>query len=1042
MKKRLLNYSLATAAVAAISVGIFAHEPQQRYTPRGGQTEESAAGAIAYLNSIRANQITGTINQDEVIGIRNQVDAMIASNKTNALNLSWDAMGPDNVGGRTRAFIIDRNNNNTLFAAGVAGGVFKSTNGGLSWVAISDNLDNMAVMSLVQTSNGDIYASTGEGMYAGLGNTQGAGTATSPGMVGNGIYKSTDGGVTWNLLNSTKPSGINNLSEWSSIGTLGCDPTNANIIYAGNLNSLKRSDDGGATWSNPINATGITTDFTVASDGSVWVNIGGKTFYSANGTDNSFTEISKQLGGPTALPRSVGRQKYAVAPQDNNYIYCLQAAGEEFGGLYRSTDRGATWAKIGTKTTIFDPLCSESGGCQASWDLLLGVSSQDKNHVFIGGVRLWEWKQATGWRRVDVAFDFPGIPWYIHSDKHNIVFHPTNANIVYITSDGGITKSTDGGVTWTTLNKNFNVTQYYNIGFGKDRILVGGTQDNGSHVIDYLGNTPQASRDLGAVNGFSGDGGFSDISWLNNKIYFTSYQQGRMGRSENYGESFTQFYSPRITTIGTIGTSAFSGWMVPFELFETTNDPLSTDSIQFKALPAVQSLGFGGGIKSFTNTLRKPELSAKFIASTFKVVSGALTIVSDALGNLSGDGTGTFNALTGDYTIIFTNTPVAEIVVKCEVQYLSGSVIEVGSLTNGLPFNYTLTSLLNSQDSVKIQDPVQSIFACGFRNSVWITRKALDFSDTPEWWKVATYTGTTQSIEISADGNYLWVGTQSGSVIRVSNLKEARSVETADIDLATTPAVTYSVVANYGTRNITGIAVDPNNPDRVAITVGNYGNSAYVYYSTNATAPSPTFVSKQGNLPLFPAYSVTFDKANANSLIIGTEYGVWSTDNINSTSVNWTIENNGLPRTPVFTLEQYRTKESSPSSNDLLQEGDIFAGTHGRGIYRTTTLMTNRPVSVKEEKPFAFDTKTSALILAPNPAKDYTEIVLNLTSATDVNIFVRDISGKLVKQMRLSKMPFGVQKIRVETAELANGTYLVSVQSGTEVKSAKLNVVK
>jgi hypothetical protein len=1041
MNKRILGFITVGTAVA-FGAALMINQPEKQYVPRyGGEENMAAAGAWEYLNSRRANQETGLIDNKDVQAALQGLDLM-ALNKTSALNLTWDFAGPDNVGGRTRAFLIDRTNTSTLYAAGVAGGVFKSTNAGLSWISMSNGLTSLAVVSLTQASNGDIYAGTGENLYA---PTNGFGTATSPGMTGGGIFKSTDGGANWSVLPSTVPPSNTNSNLWSAIGDLGADPTNANRIYAATDGGLRRSDDGGLTWVNPVPtsvaAGGRTSDLDVGSDGSIWFNVGERMIYSPSGNDNSFVEISEFFASATALPRNGGRTAFTVSPQDNDVVYVCQTFGNALSGVYRTTDRGATWTKIGTKTALFDPFCSDNS-CQGNWDLLLEVDPLDKNHIFVGGIRLWEWKQTSGWRRVDGFGSF-----YVHADKHRMRFNPNNSNIVYALTDGGVGKSSDAGFTWGVFNKNYSTGQFYQMGFGQDRVLVGGTQDNGSVVVDGKGNTPFESRSLGGIayqnGGFhAGDGGYNLISWLDDDIYFTSYQLGTMGRSENKGESYTSFWDPRqLTTCQPWygRTCSFSSWMIPYELYETTNDPLSADSVLFVARSAISSLGFGGGSVSFTSTLNKPQSVSVFVTSSFKIVSGSLTVVSDASGNLSGDGNGTFDPQTGNYSVTFSSVPLAEIVITCDIRYTAGSTIEVNSNTNALPFKHTITANLSPNDSLKIQDPVQSIFVTGLNGTLWMTRGSLDFSTLPRWYKIAQFSGTTQSVAISSDGKYVWAGTENGRVIRVNNIELARSVKTGDID-DTNSVVTFSQVANFGGRNITGISVSPTNPDHVVVTVGNYGNTNYVYYSSNATSANPTFTPKQGNLPAFPVYCATFDKANPNTVIIGTEYGIFATENISAASVNWNEENNGMQRVPVFSITQYRTDRSS-TSTETIEEGDIFIGTHARGFFRSTTLMSTRPIGITEEKPVAFADRAQ-LSVYPNPATDYTQLALNLVKTSDVTIFVRDINGRLVNQMKFSRMAAGEKEIRISTDNLASGTYFITAQIGDQVKSGKFAVVR
>jgi hypothetical protein len=1051
MKRRILGFAVGGFFALAAFAFWLAQEPTPQYKPalQDGESNE-ALGYWNYLNGMRANQITGEIDQADVIAARQQA-ANLAVNKTSNLNLSWDFVGPDNLGGRTRDMIIDNTNPSILYASGVAGGIYKSTNKGLSWAKISNDLDNVAVVSLTQGANGDLYAGTGENAYA---PTTGEGTATSPGMTGGGVYKSTDGGLSWNLLSTTAPPANNNQNAWSSVGAMGSDPTDATRIYAGTLGGLRRSDDGGSTWSNPVPpivASGRCVDLVVAADGSIWASVGDRTVYSPNGDDNTWVEKSKLIVGSDGLPRNLRRTLYAISPQDQDYVYCLQSAGAGLRAMYRSSDRGETWTIIGEPTTIWDPLCDFTGsaaGCIGDWARLLQVNPQDKNHIFVGGLRLWEWKQTTGWRRVD-GFG----PFYVHADKHRMRFDPVNSDIVYVMTDGGVGKSTNNGFTWGVFNKNYNTGQFYHIGIGQDRVVVGGTQDNGSWVINGTGNTVQEGQTVGGISyqngGFhAGDGGYSLISWLDDDIYFTSYQLGTIGRSENQGESYTSFWDSRQLTncqpwYGRNCT--FSSWMVPFELYETTTDALSEDSVLFEARAAIMSLGFGGGDTTFTSNLSKPQASGQFVTNTFRVESGGLLIVSDAQGNLSGDGYGTFDPVTGDYTVTFDVVPVAEIIITCQMQYSAGSTVVVNSNTNGLPFNHVLGQPLNSGDTLLIQDQVQSMFLVGLNGTVWMTRKSLDFSELPEWYKIARITGVAQCITTSADGRYAWVGTETGRLYRISNLDKARSLETGDIDEdSSTVQVKYDLVASFSGRNVTSVSVDPNDPDRVIVTLGNYGNASYVYYTEKGTDPvlgSSDFNTVQGNLPAFPVYTATFDKGNSGNVILGTEYGVYATSDIDAASVNWTDENMGLTPSPVFRIVQYRTEKSS-TNDETVMEGDIYIGTHGSSIWKTNSLQTSRPISVPEEDPIVFDVERKPLQMFPNPAIDHTTVEFHLMKREDITVFVRDINGRLVNQLRFNRMAPGKRQIRINTSDLAPGTYMMSIQHGDEVNSGKLVVAQ
>ena len=996
--KQGLRFALAGTILAAAVITALPQKAQ--YTPRQVE-EQSAAGAAAYLHSLRANQITGEVTQED---IQNAIESL-ANMPESSIGLNWAERGPNNRGGRTRGLAINPNNPSEMYVGSVSGGLYFTNNGGLSWLEVNPDQENLAVMTIAYSKNGDVYYGTGEGLYNNW--TTGYGAFTSSGFPGAGIYKKGASNNSFTQLSGT--------SALSSIGAIVCDPNNNDKVFAATSSGIRMTTNGGSAWTNPlqgqIGSNGTCWDIHMDAGGNVWGTLGGRVMKSTDG-GSTWNEISKSSAGSTGLPRSGGRIMFASASDDADYIYVVQiTSGNALAGVYRTTNGGDTWTKIGQKSTYFDPFCRTQ--CQGEYDLAVGVDPSNKNRIIVGGITVWEWEQGQGWNQVN-GFG----PYNIHADNHDVIWHPTDSSKVYMVNDGGIYFSNNGGTTWQTLNKNYSTTQFYSIGISSDRYVVGGTQDNGSWVMDGSGNTPNEGRTLGAVDGFSGDGGFSAVSWLVPKIYFTEYQQGRIGRSENKGQSFSSFWDNR-------SSQGIGSWMTPFYLYENSADLLSQDSVDFKVEQAIRSLGFANaGQDTFTSKIVPMQSSANMITSTFKVQSGNMLVVSDASGNLSGDGSGNLNAATGEFTVVFNSSPAAEIIATVDLAFDAGSEIIAGSNTNGLPFKYTLPNAMGMGDSIVIQDPVSSMFVVGFSGSIWMTRGALDFMVTPEWWKLASITGTVQSLEVSADGDYIWAGTSSGRLYRISGLQGARSYTTADLDSGAT-AVSVDLVDNYFGRNITSIAVDPNDNDRVLVTLGNYNNSNYVYYSSNATDASPTFVVKDGNLGNFPVYAATFDKGNSNYAIIGTEFGIFSTQNINTTQPQWGADNSGLARVPVFTLKQYRTNKSSTNDMDVL-EGDIFAGTYGRGTFQTTTLQTTRPLGILER-----DMEGPAdqlLKLFPNPADDMTTMEIEL-AAGDHTIQVLDLNGRVVTIMPYTATSNGVQRIEVNVSTLGNGLYIVGVPS-------------
>jgi len=994
--KKGLRFALAGSVLTAAIIALSTSAP--KYTPLKME-EQSAAGAAAYLHSLRANQLTGTVNQEDIQSAIESLENMPES----AIGLNWAERGPNNRGGRTRGLAINPSNPSEMYVGSVSGGLYFSNTAGLSWTEVNPDQENLAVMTIAYSKDGDVYYGTGEGLYNTW--TTGYGASTSSGFPGAGVFKKGANDAGFTQLSST--------STFPSVGAIVTDPANNEKLYIATSSGIRLSTNGGTSWSNPlqgqIGSNGTCWDIHMDAGGNVWGTLGGRTMKSSDG-GSTWVEVSKSSAGSTGLPRSGGRIMFASAADDEDYVYVVQiTSGSALAGVYRTTDGGDTWSKIGQKSTYFDPFCSSQ--CQGKYDLAVGVDPSNKNRIIVGGITVWGWEQGQGWNQVN-GFG----PFNIHSDNHDVVWHPTDSSKVYIVNDGGIYFSNSAGATWQTLNKNYVTTQFYNIGISADRYVVGGTQDNGSWVMDGSGNTPNEGRGLGAVDGFSGDGGYSTVSWLVPKIYFTEYQQGRIGRSENKGQSFTSFWDSR-------SSQGVGSWMTPFYLYENSNDPLSEDSVQFKVNRALRSLGFANaGQDTFVSNIAPLQASAVMDAATFTVQSGTSVITSDASGNLSGDGIGSFDASTGDFTVIFNSSPAAEIIATVDVSYGTGADVVLGSNTNGLPFKYTLPNALNMDDSVIVQDPVSSMFIVGFSGSVWMTRGALDFSTTPEWYKLATITGTTQAVEVSEDGNYAWVGTENGRIYRIAGLAAARDYGTADADSGAT-AVTVDMVQNLPGRNITSIAVDPNNNDRVLVTCGNYGNSNYVYYSSNATSSTANFLVKDGNLGNFPVYAATFDKGNSAYAIIGTEFGIFSTENINMASPQWGADNSGLARVPVFTLKQYRTNKSSTADMSV-EEGDIFAGTFGRGAFQTTSLMTTRPIGIAEQEVEQAD---EAVKLFPNPAEDFTTLALELP-AGNYTVELIDLNGRSVKSVNFEATENGAQAFKLDVSNVANGMYVIGVK--------------
>lgn len=513
MKKALL-FTLGFATVAC-SVFVSVERNKSYYDPQGGhilnQKQLFSMKGLEMVYAMKMDPLKGYIDPADVKAAKAQV-AQLRLNKA-GFPLIWEESGPDNIGGRCRIILIDRNNPNTLYAAGVSGGIFKSTNAAGSWTAVNDALNTLAFQSGCQTVNGDIYFGSGEntGTFGGSGSTEGSA------FPGEGIFKSTDGAATFTQLPSTV--------SFTLVNAMSADPKQ-NIVYAGTNTHLKYSDDGGTTWKNLF--TGACRDVKVASNGNVVAYMSSKIYYSTTPTTSGSYTAS------TGIPGGMNRMVIAISPQDPNYVYVLASQANNFGGLFQSTDGGKTFTTlVPGGSTIFNPLNGGAGG-QGDYDLVVGVHPRDKEKVFMGGVSMAEWTKSKG--PVEV---YNGT----HADHHWFAFDTVSAPMrMYNGNDGGVYRSTtDKFNFFAAYNIGFNVTQFYGLAGNADGDIIGGTQDNGTLYISKKG-----TEKMRAVPIYGGDGFRAEISNVNRSAFIVESYYGNIARSQNKGTGSGSILDKRV----------------------------------------------------------------------------------------------------------------------------------------------------------------------------------------------------------------------------------------------------------------------------------------------------------------------------------------------------------------------------------------------------------------------------------------------------------------------------------------------------------------
>jgi xyloglucan-specific exo-beta-1,4-glucanase len=383
--------------------------------------------------------------------------------------------GPYPVTGRVNAVVYDPLTTTTIYAGTAGGGVWKSTDSGISWTPLSDQWKSLNISSLaVHPTNPNI-------IYAGTGDFNGWIFSSA------GIYKSVNGGATWFQLTPT--------ANWHSVNDIIIDPDNPNIVLAatgphsGLIGETYRSTDGGSTWTLVSNCYALTRTNNLFS-GSVYVG-SNHTQVVRRSTDQGFTWGSSTLPSPF----SNGGSDIAASKVDIRRIFLVLAGAER---VYESNDWGQTW------TDISGNLGQAGVWTQASsYNLHITATetnfgSGDVDVIYLGTRDLYrQIKPSTSWTLLG---DVYGSNPRFHTDQHDMVIRPGFPNQGIIANDGGMYRLTfnpSGGSTgYTDLNNDINVFQFYGAAYHpSDKWeMLGGAQDNGTFHQNGRLDTPGIVR--------------------------------------------------------------------------------------------------------------------------------------------------------------------------------------------------------------------------------------------------------------------------------------------------------------------------------------------------------------------------------------------------------------------------------------------------------------------------------------------------------------------------------------------------------------------
>ena len=439
---------------------------------------------------------------------------------------AWTVQGPGNIGARINTIALHPENENIIFVGFSQGGVWRTTDGGANWMPIFDDQlwPSIADIAIDPSDPETVYVATGDLNISGY-----------P-LIGDGLYKSTNGGDTWENIG---------LEASRVLAEVVVHPTNPDILYVASMGipferdnnrGLYRTTDGGTNWEQILfisDSTGIieiqmdpfNPDVIYASGWdrvrnnteSLITGVGAKVYKTTNGGDDW-----EMLGGglPTGPLSRTGLAHSQITP---DLVYAM-FVGEDLrlNSIFKSADAGVTWDSVGI-------VGAEGALSTFGWYFgKLRTHPENDDELFLLGVDLWRGFVETGeWFRATPNW----WEYSVHADKHDLVFN--QEGFMYLATDGGLYLSPDFGESWADI-ENIPTTQFYRVAYNphQPEQYYGGAQDNGT-----TGGNAGIINDWPRIYG--GDGFTAVFHPTNPDIFYCETQNGNIVVTEDGGNDFS-----------------------------------------------------------------------------------------------------------------------------------------------------------------------------------------------------------------------------------------------------------------------------------------------------------------------------------------------------------------------------------------------------------------------------------------------------------------------------------------------------------------------
>lgn len=960
----------------------------------------------------------------------------------NAKISSWQPVGPfshTNTGswssgqGRVNVVYVDPNNANTIYIGSPAGGIWKSTNSGVNWSPLSDNLPQIGVSGIVVAHNNSnvIYIATGDR------------DATDTYSVG--ILKSTDGGVTWNTT------GLSFANTFTTASDIYMHPTDSNILWVATSVGLYKTTNAGVNWTNILSGNIKDIKLKPGDPNTIYA-VKPSSFHKSTDGGTTFSTIT------SGLPVSSGRLVIDVTPANSDYVYVLSSTtGHAFQGLYLSTNSGTTFAKTSSTTDIFE-------STQAWYDLALAVSSTDANVVFTGCLNVWKTTNGgTSFTKVN-NWSSPTAATYTHADIHFLRFY---GNKLYCGSDGGIYMSSNTGTSFSSLTTGLQISQFYKISVSKQTSskMVGGLQDNGGHAY----SNSQWKNYYGA------DGMDTGVDPTNeNKFYGFIQSGGALYISNTAGDNLSsQVSGPEsgnwVTPLAINSTGqVFAGytkvyrlngtsWVASTTSFTTPVENLvidpSNDNKMYVSDGTKLHKSTDKGINfvlayTFPTTVKDIR-----VHSTNSDIIYAVTSGTGGLVYRSTDAGVTFTNINNGLPAIAKNVIVHQGQNALNPLYVGtylGVYYKDDSMSAWEPFDSNLPNVPVTDLEINYVD--NNITAATYGRGIWRSSITLDVADTivPSTPTSLTASGTTQTTtNLSWTASTDNVGVTGYDVYRGTTLLGTVTGTTYTVTgLTTATAYTFSVKAKDAAGNISASSnvVNVTTLSNTVTYCASQGNSVvdeFIDYvaiggianTTGANAGYGNFTNLVGNVP-YGTNTITYSTGFTGSAY--TEFwAIWIDYNKNGTfetteqvASGSSSSNANLSSTfsvPASALAGTTRMRVSMKYNAAPTACEAFA----YGEVEDYTVNIGAPTIFAKMNAKQIDNEVNVydLILYPNPA----DSELNLATIDGRKVAYRIINylGKEVK-----KGNFSTQE-NINVSSLTSGVYIFEINDGQKTITKK-----